>query len=236
VTPVRAALAILAIAVAVTSIGWIACTCARARLRNGWCDACRVGYVAGVPVRSAMLFEALDAHGHDIDPASIECAECRAAIGTDGFCPACRRGFVKGQLYFSRLTYAIANGSFVDPVAITCPHCRGIVEAEPARAQRRIDAPEEDRTPGASPAPGGNSARPGDDETNWCAECGIGYVGNVAFRDRAMLAVARTEHDRLLRAIAMTDRCASCAVAFFMGARCPRCRIDYREAPACGSG
>lgn len=235
-TLVRAALALLAIAVAVTSIGWVACTCARAKLRNGWCSACRVGYVAGIPVRSAMLFEALDAHGHDIDPSSIECAECRAAIGADGFCPTCRRGFVQGQLYFSRLTYAIAKGSFADPAAISCLRCRGILEAEPARAQRRIDAIKDHRPPRASAVPGGSTARFGDDEAAWCGDCRIGYVGNVAFRDRAMLAVGRAECDRLLRAIAMADRCASCAVAFFMGARCPRCRIDYREAPACGSG
>jgi hypothetical protein len=119
---------------------------------------------------------------------------------------------------------------------MACPRCRGIVEAEPARAQRRIEALAKERPASASPAPGATTTGAGDLETTWCDECGVGYVGNVAFRDRAMLEIGRTEHERLLRAIAMTDRCASCAVAFFMGARCPRCRIDYREAPACGSG
>src|SRR5262245_42365985 len=55
-------------------------TCAQAKLKNQWCDHCGVGYVAGAPIRSKILFEALDAHGHDLVLAAIQCPECKAAI------------------------------------------------------------------------------------------------------------------------------------------------------------
>ena len=50
-----------------------ACTCALAKIDNGWCNKCEVGYVAGVTINSQMLFEALDAHGHEIGPDGIQC-------------------------------------------------------------------------------------------------------------------------------------------------------------------
>lgn len=87
------------------------CECVVGRLENGWCKPCRVGYVAGFPMKSPMLWEALDAHGHDIDPQKIECANCQKQMTQDGFCEPCKWGFVGGQLYFSRLTYLLAQGS-----------------------------------------------------------------------------------------------------------------------------
>ena len=100
------------------------CVCAQARIANGWCDTHDVGYVAGLPIRSANLFEALDAHGHDFDPASMECESCQVAIKSDGLCPECQWGFVDGQLFFSKLTYLIALGKAKDIATISCATCR----------------------------------------------------------------------------------------------------------------
>ena len=45
-----------------------ACTsCPTGGLLSEWCDACETGTVATLRVESRMLFEALDAHGHDLD-------------------------------------------------------------------------------------------------------------------------------------------------------------------------
>ena len=55
------------------------CRCAPAKLHNGWCRPCAVGYVAGVKIKSHLLFEDLDAHGHQFDPAMIECESCHQA-------------------------------------------------------------------------------------------------------------------------------------------------------------
>jgi hypothetical protein len=102
-----------------------ACTsCEQARQRDGWCEACGVGYVAGVRIESRYLYEVLDAHGHQIDPASLECASCRAAYERDGFCSVCKTGYVRGEAYFSRLTYEIARGTRRVPADLTCPVCR----------------------------------------------------------------------------------------------------------------
>lgn len=86
------------------------CTCALERARSGWCEACGVGYVAGVALPSKILYDALDAHGHDLDLAALACPDCQAAARTDDFCARHQRGFVGGRAYLSRLAYHSARG------------------------------------------------------------------------------------------------------------------------------
>ena len=62
--------------------------CEEARRTNGWCAAKNVGYVASVEIRSHALYEALDAHGHDIDPAAVTCATCRRRSWASTSAPA----------------------------------------------------------------------------------------------------------------------------------------------------
>jgi len=100
------------------------CTCATAKVKGGWCTACKVGFLAGVKIESWMMFETLDAHGHDIDPAVYGCATCKKARETDGYCDSCHIGFVRKMGYFSRLTYHLAKGQAQDVSKISCPTCR----------------------------------------------------------------------------------------------------------------
>jgi len=99
-------------------------TCAQAKLTNKWCDKCQIGYVAGVPIECKILFETLDAHGHELVLSAIDCPDCQAAIRTDGFCEKCRIGWVHNLAYFSRLTYHLAKGTPSDPARISCLACR----------------------------------------------------------------------------------------------------------------
>lgn len=99
-------------------------SCTEARRHNHWCDRCNLGYVAGAPIESRALFEALDAHGHDLVPESITCESCRAAMPVDGYCEKCRIGWYRNQAYFSRLTHVIAKGRSLDTARIQCPICR----------------------------------------------------------------------------------------------------------------
>ncbi len=101
-----------------------ACTCPEARRANGWCEFHGMGYVAEVPMRSALLHETLDAHGHQVDPGTFECESCKKAIETSGFCEKDRIGFVGGLAYFSRLTYELARGNWTPPESLSCPVCR----------------------------------------------------------------------------------------------------------------
>lgn len=101
-----------------------ACTCEAARLDTGWCERHGVGYVASIPIRSRMLYETLDAHGHTLDPSAFTCESCREAIRTDGFCEQDRIGFVNTQAYFSRLTYELARGEKRLSDTIACRVCR----------------------------------------------------------------------------------------------------------------
>ena len=104
------------------------CMCADARLVNGWCAAHEVGYVAGLEIRSADLFEALDAHGHQFDPDRLGCARCRDAY-PEGYCEEHHRGFIDGLTYFSTLTYHLAKGRAKSSAEITCPVCRNHSES-----------------------------------------------------------------------------------------------------------
>lgn len=118
-----AALLQIMLAVAVTEASG-QCTCETANAINGWCDACNVGYVAGIRIESKLLYEELDAHGHDIDPDKIECPSCRKALATDGYCDRCHIGFVHGQAYLSRLAYNLALGERVEVDTLTCDTCQ----------------------------------------------------------------------------------------------------------------
>jgi hypothetical protein len=98
--------------------------CAEARRVDGWCEREGLGYVANVAIRSRLLYDALDAHGHVLDLSTFTCPTCKEAIATGGFCEEHRTGFVKKQAYFSRLTYEMARGERVDPARLRCPDCR----------------------------------------------------------------------------------------------------------------
>jgi hypothetical protein len=100
------------------------CACATSRAVNGWCPVHEFGYVGGVKVTSRWLYETADAHGHDVDPTTFNCASCQAAIAANGFCSTHRIGFVDKLAYFSRLTYELAKGEIRRPASITCETCR----------------------------------------------------------------------------------------------------------------
>ena len=100
------------------------CTCAGAIETHGWCEAHDVGYVGSVEIESRWLYDALDAHGHDVDHGSFECDACQEAIASDGFCDEHRIGFVEGQAYFSMLTYQLTRGELRRESEIECSVCR----------------------------------------------------------------------------------------------------------------
>ena len=106
-----------------------ACTCTVALEIDGWCDVHRVGYVAGVEIRTQLLFEALDAHGHEVDLTSFDCPACRHAIETGGFCSEHRIGFVNGLAYFSRLTYLLARARSHGTPGAHRPECASAAAA-----------------------------------------------------------------------------------------------------------
>jgi len=100
------------------------CTCEAAIRKHAWCGKCQVGYAAGLKITSALLFEAMDTHGHEIKPETMRCPGCQAAVASDGLCDLCRMGFVNERLYFTPLTYLLALGEVIDVAAIECPTCR----------------------------------------------------------------------------------------------------------------
>lgn len=116
--------ALLLVASPVASSANNVCVCATSRDTNGWCPVHEVGYVGGVKITSRWLYEAADAHGHEVDVSTFVCMACRSAIASNGFCETHRIGFVNKLAYFSRLTYQLGKGEVRHASSITCSTCR----------------------------------------------------------------------------------------------------------------
>ena len=99
------------------------CNCAPERPLGEWCEEHESVWIAGVRVTSWELFEALDAHGHEIAVGHLSCESCKSAHANDGFCDEHRIGFIDGLAYLSALTYSLARGEVRDPRSITCSVC-----------------------------------------------------------------------------------------------------------------
>ncbi len=128
---VCAGVALLAVLCGITpGAAAAACTCAVAREADGWCEQHQVGYVGGIPLRSKLVFEQIDAHGHVVDLSTFQCETCQKAIQTDEFCARDSVGFVKKLAYFSRLTYELARGERTPRAGITCRGCRKNSESQ----------------------------------------------------------------------------------------------------------
>ncbi len=127
--PLLSLLLLALLSAAPLSVAEEVCTCDDARLVNGWCEAHAVGFVAGLEIRSAELFETLDAHGHVIAPEFIRCTRCLEARETDDFCEEHRMGFVDGLAYLSPLTYHLAKGEVKELSRIACPVCKKNAES-----------------------------------------------------------------------------------------------------------
>lgn len=171
----------------------VECKCPTVKTMGGWCPKCKVGYIAGVRIESLDLFELLDAHGHDLDPAYITCDFCKKAFTAGGYCDTCRMGFHNRLAYMSRLTYYIARGEPQDVTKVECATCRA------------------------------NAAKWG-----WCETCKRGMLGNVSIKDKSEFERAVPELQRLYGAIEMLKKCDECALAFFSGGECTKCKLSYK--------
>ncbi len=98
--------------------------CAEARRSHSWCEAGGAGFIAGIEIRSQVLWEVLDAHGHDVDVERLGCDVCREAKAAGGFCDEHAMGWAGGMAYLSRLTYHLARAETVAADSLACPTCR----------------------------------------------------------------------------------------------------------------
>jgi len=172
-------------------------SCAAAIPTNGRCEHCDVGYVAGVPIKSKLLYETMDAHGHQLMHEALTCAVCRRLASEGGFCDTCHIGWYHGDAYFSRLTYEIARAKLIDISKLECQTCRD------------------------------NAASAG-----WCADCRRGMIGPFAITDRADFEAGRRDFDRMVKAVALSERCDYCAMAAVTDTACFKCKITYKDGDA----
>lgn len=98
------------------------CTCSVAKVKNGWCTDCKVGYFDALKIKSQKLFAVLA--GEPADAHEFTCASCKRAKTDSGYCEACGIGFANGRHYHSKVVYLLAKGETKDPEQITCEACR----------------------------------------------------------------------------------------------------------------
>jgi hypothetical protein len=115
-------LALVALLVS-SSTAYADCTCKSAKINNGWCQDCKVGYIAGVKIASKKLYDAQQ--GKTIaDTAKLKCDGCKEAVAKNGKCHHCKLGFANKTAYKSMPAYCLARGQAKDPAKIACPSCR----------------------------------------------------------------------------------------------------------------
>ncbi len=216
------------------------CLCSQATLQSGWCIEHERGYVFGIAIKSQMLFEAMDTHGHEVRGDSLTCGGCRKAFAGGSICPVCTWGFHEGKIYRSKLTWLSARGEPVAVKSLTCPTCSALAEASLALARQPAVRPTSrpasrpPAKPTTQPFTQPLSTRP-KEPGRWCAEHHCGFVGNVRFRAPDDFAAARVEYARLLRSRATLQRCELCAVGVLYGTACPKCPPP-EESPVLPSG
>jgi hypothetical protein len=106
------------------------CSCSQNEWANGWCDDHSVGYAAGLEIKSSVIAEALDFHGHQITPMALECESCRSAAAENALCERCGWGIANSRIYGSKMTYYLALGEPRDQGLIHCETCRRLAAGE----------------------------------------------------------------------------------------------------------
>jgi radical SAM protein with 4Fe4S-binding SPASM domain len=82
------------------------------------------GFIAGIPVPSRALYDALLPPPHDVlSFADVQCPSCRAAIAREELCGHCGVGWVGGRCYVNELSYYVARAHPLD-AAPACTVCR----------------------------------------------------------------------------------------------------------------
>ena len=117
-------LAVVALLVSSSTV-YADCTCESAKIKNGWCQDCKVGYIAGVKIASKKLYDALQGKAL-ADTSKMKCEGCKRAVAKDGKCQHCKLGFVNKTAYKSMPAYCLARGEVKDPATIKCPRCRAV--------------------------------------------------------------------------------------------------------------
>lgn len=80
--------------------------CEAARIEDGWCGDCKVGYFDGVVIKSKELLDALARK--EVNVGEIKCTMCKTAAAEHGWCDACKVGLVGNRAFNDKQDYANA--------------------------------------------------------------------------------------------------------------------------------
>ncbi len=214
----RKALFVPATMVAMLALGAAAyagdCTCTATKTDDGWCQDCKVGYVAGVKIKSEKLYNALEGQAV-ADASTIKCPACKAAIENDGSCDHCQASFANKTRYSSRVAYRLARGQAMGANGLTCPGSAATCTGRETKC-----------TGGATKCSGceGRLA-----DRGWCDGCKVGLVGNRAFKDKEAYDEAAQARETLKTAAKTAEKCEACAVAMVTDGNCTTCNASFKD-------
>lgn len=137
-------------------------SCQLAARSDGFCDACRVGFVNRVAYFTRLTHGL--AQGQAIDPASLTCAACQAHAASSGWCEPCNRGMVGNVALANRATFDRAAEEYqvlltaIDRVG-TCELCACAMVVHTTCPRCRISYARADSHPRPEDGPAGSSQK-----------------------------------------------------------------------------
>lgn len=168
---------------------------------------------------------------------------CAVARAADGWCEQHQVGYIGGIRIPSKLVFETmdAHGHVVDLSTYTCETCQkaiktdgfcavdsvGFVKKLAYYSRLSYELARGERTPRAGITC--RTCRKNSESQGWCERCKIGRIGPVAIRDREAYELAAHAADLLRAANEAAVRCDLCGVSVLTNARCPICRITYRD-------
>lgn len=168
---------------------------------------------------------------------------CAVAQVADGWCEQHQVGYIGGIVVHSKLVFETmdAHGHVVDLSTFHCDTCQkaiqtdgycerdsvGFVKKLAYFSRLTFELARGERTPRASITC--RTCRKNSESQGWCERDKIGRIGPVAIGDRQAYELAAQAADLLRAANAAAVRCEWCGVSVLTNARCPVCRITYKD-------
>ena len=176
--------------------------------------------------------------GADLPPCT-----CAVAREADGWCEQHHVGYIAGITIHFKLVFEQmdAHGHVVDLSTFQCETCQKAIQTEGFCERDSVgfvkklayfsrltyELARGERTPRAGITC--RICRKNVESQGWCERCKIGRIGPVAIRDREAYERAAHAADLLRAANEAAVRCEWCGVSVLTNARCPVCRITYKD-------
>lgn len=173
--------------------------CDKAKASDGWCGDCKMGFVAGITMKSRALYDALMGKEVTAEQAS-KCGGCQAAFASNGTCNECHVAFANHKMYRSPFAARLAMGKPIDRKAL-CKECQEHCAKATAEEMAK--------------------------HSGWCDACKAGFVNGKTYTSKESFQQAMDAHTLLTKAA--EAKCDGCAVAMVCDGACGECKVAFKD-------